>query len=226
MVLEEHLWRAGFLQQRQVSGTLHVECLWRQQLQLRRQDRIHNSKRVRRPELQVRWGKWIHDSERRWRLELVQPMTRQNEYKSPQQALGLSQIGGLLRSSCCPFASPCLALLPDGRHRGRRRNQIPEVGERVMARKVECLCGRVFHVPSSASDCQCRRCGRTWHEVDFVGAVCCAMFGELANSPKVRGDRRRSKKQTSTGRQTSRPRPERNDRIGSIRSLFKSVCGW
>ena len=100
-----------------------------------------------------------------------------------------------------------------------------QVGGHVMARKVECLCGRVFHVPNSASQCQCSRCGRTWHEVDLVGAVCCAMFGEVANTPKVQGDRRRSKKRKSTGRQTSLPRPRRNDRIGSMRSLFKAIGG-
>ena len=94
-----------------------------------------------------------------------------------------------------------------------------------MARRVECLCGRVFHVPNGASQCQCRSCGRTWQEVGIVGAVCSALFGELANSSGVRGDRRRSTKRRSTGRQTSRPRPPRNDRIGSIWSLFKAIGG-
>jgi len=94
-----------------------------------------------------------------------------------------------------------------------------------MARRVECLCGRTFHVPDRLAECQCRSCGRTWSEVGIIGAVVSAFVGELAVCSRKRGDRRRSKQRPSSGRQTSRRRPRKYDRSGSIANLFRLFGG-
>ena len=89
-----------------------------------------------------------------------------------------------------------------------------------MAKQVTCACGKSFHVSTGTTRCQCRRCGRTWQDVGFLGAIATvALGGEIARRQREKGDRERSRERPSYGKQTNR-RPTHRSTIGSVLRFF------
>lgn len=91
-----------------------------------------------------------------------------------------------------------------------------------MAREVNCVCGRRFHIGQRASKVQCRKCGRWWScermtTFDIVATVLTG--GELAGTRQKAGTRKRSSAKPCTKKQTNRRRPPNNP-IGALFRLF------
>lgn len=93
-----------------------------------------------------------------------------------------------------------------------------------MARKVDCVCGRSFHIGNSTADIQCRKCGR-WYSGRELGPVQMVthvlLGGEVARSRKATQRGRRSNGRSHKGQQTRR-RPRNLSPVGS---LFKAIFG-
>ena len=92
-----------------------------------------------------------------------------------------------------------------------------------MARQVTCVCGRRFHIGHSAAEVQCRSCGRTYSGEELGGFELAArvfLGGEIARTERRTGDRKTSRVNPHTNKQTNRQRPP-NDPLGSaIRWFF------
>jgi hypothetical protein len=91
-----------------------------------------------------------------------------------------------------------------------------------MARELNCVCGRRFHIGQHSSRVQCRKCGRWWScepmtTLDVVATVFSG--GELARTRKKPGKRKRSSTKSCMSQQTSRRRPPNNP-IGALVRLF------
>lgn len=87
-----------------------------------------------------------------------------------------------------------------------------------MARQVTCVCGRKFHIGHSEAEVQGRECGRTYSGVELGSVELAArvlLGGEIARTGQTMGDRKTSRRNPHTNKQTDRRRPP-NDPIGSI----------
>lgn len=90
-----------------------------------------------------------------------------------------------------------------------------------MAEQFTCVCGRKFHI-SGGTRCQCRGCGRWWVKQQLSPikkAMTLLLGGEVAQSRRMKGTRKRSKKRSSRGKQTGKKRPANNP-VGAAWRLF------
>ncbi len=91
-----------------------------------------------------------------------------------------------------------------------------------MAEQVTCVCGRKCHM-SSGRTSQCRSCGRRWsgRRIGPVEtAITLLLGGEVANAKGKKGDRKRSEKKSSRGKQTDKKRPANNPAGAAWRLFF------
>lgn len=91
-----------------------------------------------------------------------------------------------------------------------------------MAKELNCVCGRRFHIGQHSSKVQCRKCGRWWAcEPMTTLEVVATVFtgGELARTRKKSGTRTASSAKPCTNKQTRRRRPPSNP-IGALVRLF------
>lgn len=92
-----------------------------------------------------------------------------------------------------------------------------------MARQVNCVCGRKFHIGHSHANIQCRKCGR-WYsgrEASGMEAFTTVLFGgEIARTEAKKGKRRRASR-SHKGRQTKRRRPAPSPVASVLRYFFR-----
>lgn len=96
-------------------------------------------------------------------------------------------------------------------------------GVNTIARQVNCVCGRRFHIGHRKSNVQCRGCGRWWSGRELSGleaAVTVLCGGEIAGTRKKKGKRTNSSR-SHKGRQTNRRRPAASP-LGSVLRYFLS----
>lgn len=87
-----------------------------------------------------------------------------------------------------------------------------------MAREVNCVCGRRFHIGHSNANVQCRKCGRWWSGRElstFEAVATIALGGEIVRAEHRKGNRKPSRQNSHRVKQTNRSRPASNP-IGSV----------
>lgn len=89
-------------------------------------------------------------------------------------------------------------------------SKLSRKGAFTIARQVNCVCGRRFHIGHGKAGIQCRDCGRWWsgREISWLQAVLTLICGgEIAGSRKKQGVRQSPSGRSHKGRQTNRRRP-------------------